>query len=132
MNCIRHCTRFFSIQKHFQSQPQDFSTRQDISRSESVRVVQLPHGYPVGAGRDSVAPGVTDALPVVFGLDGSVGRRLRDGRRDAEAVIIKLHLLLLEEDETDYQLLRSVPTLMNVVESENEYQFEGLINWKSK
>ena len=58
--------------------------------SESVGVVQLPHGDPVGAGRDSVA-----AVPAVPGLDGSVGGRLRDGRRDAEAVVVKLHLLLL-------------------------------------
>ena len=68
--------------------------------SESVRVVQLPHGYPVRAGRDSVAPGVAAAaVPAVLGLDGSVGRRPRDGRRDAETVIIKLHLLLLEENK---------------------------------
>ena len=60
--------------------------------SESVGVVQLPHGDPVGAGRDSVA-----AVPAVSGLGGSVGGRLRDGRRDAEAVVVKLHLLLLVE-----------------------------------
>ena len=73
--------------------------------SESVRVVQLPHGYPVRAGRDSVAPGVANAaVPVVLGLDGSVGRRLRDGRGDAEAVIIKLYLLLLEESRMDKPL----------------------------
>ena len=74
--------------------------------SESVRVVQLPHGYPVRAGRDSVAPGVANAaaVPAVLGLDGSVGRRLRDGRGDAEAVIIKLYLLLLEESRMDKPL----------------------------
>ena len=60
--------------------------------SESVGVVQLPHGDPVGAGRDSVA-----AVPAVSGLGGSVGGRLRDGRRDAEAVVVKLHLLNLME-----------------------------------
>ena len=68
--------------------------------SKSVRVVQLPHGYPVGAGRGSVGrSGVANAIPAVLGLDGGVGGWRGDGSGDAETVIIKLHLLLLQEIE---------------------------------
>ena len=62
-------------------------------------VVQLPHGDSVGAGRDSVA-----AVPAVSGLGGIVGGRLRHGRGNAEAVVVKLHLLQLFDSRKEDKL----------------------------